>query len=54
MSASSMEATSVGLLPSYQRYICEDTGLAFDEIYFPKMRELLREARKRCPALQKK
>src|SRR5262245_9482957 len=41
-------------LRHHQRYICEDTGPAFDEIYFLKMRELLREARKRCPDQQKK
>ena len=35
------------------QYICERTSPAFDEMYFPKMRELLREARKRCPDLQK-
>ena len=36
------------------RFICEDTTPALDELYFPKMRELLREARKRCPDLRKK
>jgi len=36
------------------RFICEDTSQAFDELYFPKMRELLHEARRRCPDQRKK
>jgi hypothetical protein len=36
------------------RFICEDTNQAFDEVYFAKMRQLLREARTRCPGLPKK
>jgi hypothetical protein len=38
----------------HHRFICEDTSPALDELYFPKMRELLGEARKRCPDLRKK
>jgi hypothetical protein len=36
------------------RFICEDTSPTLDELYFPKMRGLLRESRKRCPDLLKK
>ena len=36
------------------RYICEGTAPYYDKMYFPKMRELLDNARKRFPDLQKK
>lgn len=41
-------------LKYHMRYICEGTAPDYDKMYFPKMRELLGNARKRCPDLQKK
>lgn len=41
-------------LKYHMRYICEGTVPYYDKMYFPKMRELLDNARKRCPDLQKK
>lgn len=41
-------------LKYHMRYICEGTAPDYDIMYFPKMRELLGNARKRCPDLQKK
>ena len=41
-------------LKYHMRYICESTTPEYDKMYFPKMRELLGDARKRCPTLEKK
>ena len=41
-------------LKYHMRYVCESTTPEYDKMYFPKMRELLGDARKRCPTLEKK
>jgi len=41
-------------LSHHLKYLCESTAARQDEMYFKKMRELLREARAHCADLQKK
>jgi hypothetical protein len=41
-------------LKYHMGYICESTTPEYDKMYFTKMRELLGDARKRCPTVEKK